>query len=312
MAERALVTRPKGEVPQMLEPEQELRSISAQKKYFYKVGMEEGKEKKAPSAAMVFAKADEHGKLFYEILDAGKDGEKAWAHVRAWEGPQDTPQRRIERYVCLRFADDLMEAIYRLLAKGGVKLFQGDYWPNRQPKKTWYRIREEDWKIDEDGWPLVVNPYVKLELMQEHQRFRRFAERTAQTQAIRAALLQLLDSTWDEESEMRAEKSEDAEPEDTDSSSVTEMPPATEAQGATTIMDTRATPRTLGELKNALWTLVLKVCDGELPKAYAWLKDNGQMGGKPPIAKISDIPDLDMVQEIFARAEAAWQVKTKG
>lgn len=306
MAERALITKPKLEMQSAQAPEQELRSISAQKKYFYRVGGEEGKEKKAPSAAMVFALSDEHGNLFYEIVSAGKDAEKAWAHVQAWEGPRENPTRCLERYVCLRYIDDLTDATYRLLARGGISLFQGETWANRQPKKSWYRLQPDDWKIGEDGWPVILNPYVKLEIMQEHQRFRRFAERTAQTQAIRAALLQLLDSTWDEESEIQREEQVDSGQEHMEAPGDTRV---TKTSEDVMTMDTRSSAQSLGQMKSDIWKIILNVCDNQLPHAYSWLKEYGQMEGKPVLKTISDIADLEMAQEILARAEAALQAK---
>lgn len=144
------------------------------------------RKKKVPSARVYNNWAKEAG-IKTQILDAGCDSEKAWAHVKGWIGEEANPLLQREARVTILWKIEFESLIFDAIA-------------DREKKKPY--------TVGPDGYPVLTNPPDQLALIRQLSRIKRFGERTAVTKAEAIVEKKLLGVEYREPEEIRHEKRE--------------------------------------------------------------------------------------------------------
>ncbi len=280
MAEdRRLTTAPKAGLPQYPQRQDEAsidpsRALAEHYTFtagdFYSAG-----SKRIPSARIVQAWAREQG-LSSQIIDCGKDKERAWAHVRCWSGPKDNPILVREKYVIHLFSQLLTVSTFEAIANGLMVASQQAAYGGGRPRME--RAYPE-WEIV-DNLPVLTNPQHQFQLLRNLLEKTRFAERDAISKAERAAFLELLgrDDDADDDAPAPAERTPE--------------------------------PKTLDEFRRAISSILRKQTSGDLPKATAALLVISEVAGEHKAVKSTlDITQLDHAEEIYRRLQAGEMAK---
>lgn len=287
MAETNLKTVPRGAPPsrrdtpppEPIDPGKALEEhFSFTDKDLYSVGQ----GKKQPSARLVREWARRAG-LSAEILEWGKDAEKAWAKVRAWKGPKDAPEAEESAVVCHLYKDLFLASVFEALSNG-LFVQSGQFYESGKPI---LRRHMPKWEMGEDGWPVLTESFAQGQLLKNFFERKRFAERDALTKAERIAFLKLLGKDPEEH-----EDDEDVGDKEKGQKAAAEPPPK---------------PQTLPELGKAIFTALMTLCDQDRGKAEEELRRVSEVKGEfpfPAVSRLSEIKHLDHAREILSRVEA--------
>lgn len=248
-----------------------------------------GGGRRAPSARLVQYWANLND-LQSEIVEIGKDEKRAWCRVRGWRGEKASAHDFREAYVCHVFSQMLAESVLDALANG-LFMPSGDYYPSGAPRMEKRYLDEDDYTIGEEGWPVVTNRAIQLQVMRNHLAKIKFAERDALSKAERVVYLKLLNSPW-------GDKAEDGEGEGDKSS-----------RGSEETQTTRHGASNLGSLKQQIWSGLMTLSGGNefapILKSISAVTD--PQSGKiifPEVINIESIANFEHAEEILARVEA--------
>jgi len=144
-------------------------------------------------------------KVSCEVLNSGKDNEKAWATVRGWRGKRTVCKQcsakaeeiLVERtaYVCHIYKDIIRSAILDACKNG--------WWDKGAQKQIF-----PEYDITEGGEPILKKKEDKLHVLLSIQEKVKFAERDAVTKAEKIVQRKLLGLEWREEVEIETDVKE--------------------------------------------------------------------------------------------------------
>jgi hypothetical protein len=132
-----------------------------------------------------------------KVLEASMDREKAWAHVRAWIGPEEKPRAVMEGRVTILFVAELELLLTKAVAKGltteVVDEVTGEVreGPRRVPE---YRVVVNE--ITGEPRIVLANPADQLRILDEWVQIKRFGDRIAETKAMARCQRKLLGVEW--------------------------------------------------------------------------------------------------------------------
>lgn len=279
MEDKQLVTRPKGGrdvayrgydqgPPQVVNPERELdQHYTFTDRDFYTVSG----GKRVPSARIVAEWARQQ-ELSSEIIEYGKDKERAWAKVRAWAGPRDNPTRSCEKVVVHIFSQLLSAAVFEAIANG-MMAPTGQTYESGKPRLAHVY---PDWEIGPDNAPVLLDRTHQFQLLKNLLEKTRFAERDAVGKAERAAFLELLG------------KDDDV------------------GDDAPTPAVRTPEPKTLEDFRKAISSILKKQAGGDITKAAAALFLISDVAGEHKAVRSTlDITKIDHAEEIYRRLQAS-------
>ena len=264
--QRNLTTVPKGQVPQQRQEadlkraRDSLMAIS-EKDVYWVAG------RKAPSAHLVREMAKlEEVPIKYQIVKVWKTKEECGCILRGWKGPEENPIIEISDSVVHNFQLLLLESVLDAIANG-LKMGKQDYF-----------LDDRDWEISADGWPVITNRDVQLQILRNHLGKAKFAERDAVTKCERRILMKLMGKyeDWDNDEEQ------------------------TEGQ-TPPVQQSEREPQTLEEYRQAIRTIILAMTDNDKMKAQQLLMELSQVENYEPVMLVTNINNLDYAREILAR-----------
>lgn len=142
-------------------------------------------KKERPGARVARALALEY-RIATEIMEYGKDSEKAWCKVRGWL--LDDPLMTHQSIVVDRYEDLLRQAVFDCIDNGM-------YVPTGQRNENGRLITKfkvPEFEIGPDGFPMFKDKYTQFQLMRNHLNKIKFAERSTMGKAERNVILKLL------------------------------------------------------------------------------------------------------------------------
>lgn len=281
MEERRLATKDQSYPVDLQEELKRYKQITSRDFYSPARGVRE------PSARVVREWAKQHN-LSCEVVEWGKDKDKAWCKVRGWKGSKENPEAVREAVVAHVFEHMLIEAVIDAI-HNGIKIPTGglDKYGRPEMEKVYLRP-EKDWTVDQEkGWPVITNHKVQLQIFKNHLEKIKFAERDARTKAERIVFLELLGLP----SELQRVESEEAG-EDTEYDEESQQRPGEQAE----------LPDELTELRRQIWQALLKLSGGSSQKAYAELRSISQVTGEHEgVTNLADISSVDHARTILSR-----------
>ena len=265
--QRNLTTVPRGQVPQQRQEADLKRArdslLAVSEKDTYWVA-----GRKAPSAHLVREMAKlEEVPIKYQIVKVWKTKEECGCILRGWKGPEENPIIEISDSVVHNFQLLLLETILDAIANG-LKMGKQDYF-----------LDDRDWEISADGFPVITNRDVQLQILRNHLGKAKFAERDAVTKCERRILMKLMGKyeDWGEDEE-----------------SLKDRFPLLER--------TEREPQTLEEHRQAIRTIILSLVNNDAEKAQQLLMELSKVEGHIPVMKVTTIDNLEHAREILARA----------
>lgn len=289
MPDRNLTTVAKPAVPaqrpESYAREKEKFLAPSVEKDFYKAGTQQ-----VPSARVVREWALAQGDIFTELVSFGKDQDHAWAHVRGWRGPKETPYQVADMPIVVWFAHELTKSVFDAMANG--------LWLTGEPRK--YFLQREDWEIGSNGWPVVTDSAVQLQLLRNHLAKISVAERMAVTKAERAVQLKLMHRT----ELLGPDDDEDDQP----SESVPPPPqppkPASRSEEAPKPPETQQA--TFDALRLQCRDILRELCNGNKEVGEQMLLDvTGELPGDyPAVRLISEITSIHHARAVLVRLKS--------
>ena len=193
MSEKQLMTRPmserrqepQGQEVSLADTQRQIGSVT--QKDFYDIG---GGEKR-PGAKVARLLADRNG-ISTEILEYGKDNEKAWAKVRASNGKRSMEKAVVQLYVHIK-----QKMVLDAMSNGMYVQGMGKVNPEVE--------------MGPDGFPFMKNPRQQLQLMKNFLAKISILERDTAGKAERNAILALLgkgDDSTDEHEDVEEDEGE--------------------------------------------------------------------------------------------------------
>lgn len=284
MADRSLTTVPKPQVPaQQVQAEQFIKRtrdalVSVTPKDMYSVGG----GKTAPNAHMVDAMAAlEEIPIKVEILKVWKTKEDCGIIMRGWKGDKDNPIIEMSDSVVHNFPALFIESVFDALANG-IKIPTGrilERYGRKYPETEDYSLTNLDWELGADGWPVVTNMTVQLQLLRNHLKKMSFAERDCVTKCRRRILLKLMGKYDTTKEEGQNEEVEAVREEKTD----------------------EIEPKTLNDYKSKIYDTILMLAQNDKVEAGHILMEISKVEGFMPVQQVASIDNLDHAAEILAR-----------
>lgn len=161
---------------------------------FYEVYDPRQGKRKVPNARVYNIWAKE-ASIKTRILNAGRDTEKAWAHVKGWIGKEDNPVAQREAKVTIFWKTELEDLVWNAIT-------------DRKDKYGKIVKKGKPYTIGPEGYPILKHPEDQLAIIQQLSRIKRFGERIAVTKAEAIVERKLLGIEYREPEEIKHEKQE--------------------------------------------------------------------------------------------------------
>ena len=254
--------------------------------------------KRRPSARLTIEIAKYDKRISTEILEIGKDKEKAWCKVRAWIAEDESRIYR-DAAVIHYYEHLLLDAVFDAITNGiNVPTGETEYRFGKERAVT--EKIQPTYEISADGWPVITDITVQLQLMKNHLQKITFAERDAHTKAEIRALTRVLGMKEDGEGDDSEFSPENESPVITKQQSPQPQP---QAQKKEPPKKADGPPETLGDIFTAIRGH-FKLC-ASLDNTFdpsVFLRDVGK------VQYLGDMKDMDAARELLARIAA---VETK-